>query len=346
MANELDVRRVTMDALESYRASFGVAAQDTTEWDAFRWRIAELVATTPAFRDADTASKLQICRRIAATNLWPGLGTDGEAYVVKYGQGAAYVIGPRGWVSLLYRAGAKRVTVACVHKGDTFEPGSIIPPVAPKLIPSGDPGRSAQAFTHAIAFVEWSDGSTDFEVVDSAEIDRVKKSSPAGDKGPWGKWPEKMAHKVALRVLARNVSRRVEMPVNAKDAIAHAVEADRDAAELTPDDDPSGVSAQAETPTVPDIPAKTTKTRKPRTEKPVAAPEPTPDATGEQSPDATLDDLVAKALASRGSDAEAKREWETVYEGVTLHPVSIRRAIGGPFTDEADALDALARFIG
>jgi len=333
MANELEVRRDTMTALESYRESFGAAAVDTTAWRAYCGRIAELVATTPAFRDADTASKLQICRRIAATNLWPGLGTDGEAYVVKYGSGAAYVVGPRGWVSLLYRAGAKRVTVACVHDGDTFDPGSLIPPTPPRLVPSADPKRSGKPFTHAVAFVEWADGTTDFAAVDRSEIDRVMKSSPAGDRGPWGKWPEKMAQKVALRVLARNVSRRIEMPDDARAALVHAVETDGDEVALVPDDDPTpdgGVTEDTRPPIPQDVPKRTRKTR----EKPGAAPGASADSSPQQTPppvepsvdgetrspapapEESLEVRTAKSIADTVGKmgAEARTEWVNEFD--------------------------------
>ena len=42
----------------------------------------------------------------------------------------------------------------------------------------------------------------------------------------------------------------------------------------------------------------------------------------------------------------SKAEWEKAWDGVSLHEKSIRRAIGGPFATEADAVDALIRFIG
>ena len=231
MSNEnkqLPAAHRAVAALEVYRDSFGELAKDETRWATYAGRIAELIETVPAFSGADTASKLIICRQIAATNLWPGAGSDGEAYVVKYGSGAAYMVGPRGWITLLYRAGAAKVAAACVHDGDSFDPGSLIPPTPPRLVASGDPDRTSRPITHAVAYVKWADGTEDFFIADRAYLDRVKKVSPAGDKGPWGKWPDQMSQAKALRLLARNVSRRSEIPEDMRGQIAKAVETDAD----------------------------------------------------------------------------------------------------------------------
>ncbi len=340
-------------AIQVYQESFGVQVADqaqTARFKSFCGKIAELVETNQAFSDADTASRLQIARRVWDTDLWPGM-TDGEAYIVSYGKKAQYMVGPRGWITMLYRAGAKSVLAECVHEGDTFDPGSLIPRTPPKLVPSRDQGRSATKFTHAIAYVEWADGTWDAAIADGAYLERVKKASPAGSNGPWGKWPERMAQAKALRLLARDVSRRTNVPESMRKAMVAAVEHDAADAE---DAEVVGLTVNDEPPKPTEPPPVTTKARGSRARKAVEkAPADAQDAPG--APDSTpapseqpvtLEALVDAALKSRESENVAKAEWESAYDGVSLHAVSIRRAIGGPFRDEAEAADALRRFIG
>lgn len=63
----------------------------------------------------------------------------------------------------------------------------------------GDAGKMIAVY----AIAKLKDGTVQREVMTSAEVDKVKATSPSGNNGPWGKWYEEMARKTVVRRLSK-----------------------------------------------------------------------------------------------------------------------------------------------
>ncbi|MCH8073580.1 MAG: recombinase RecT [Proteobacteria bacterium] len=53
----------------------------------------------------------------------------------------------------------------------------------------------------AYAWARLRSGRLLIEVLGRADLDDIKRSSPAGERGPWGSWESQMARKSAVRRL-------------------------------------------------------------------------------------------------------------------------------------------------
>ncbi len=112
----------------------------------------------------------------------------------------------RGDVELARRSGhVYGIEADTVHEGDVFswEKG-----LHKKLVhvPSPDVDRTAETLTHAYAIVRMKEGPDDFEVLNKARIEAVRKKSRA-TTGPWfnpWEYPE-MARKTVIRVLKKRL---------------------------------------------------------------------------------------------------------------------------------------------
>lgn len=61
------------------------------------------------------------------------------------------------------------------------------------------------AVVAAYATAELKAGGTVVEVLGLADLEKIRASSPAGDRGPWGNWQEQMARKSAMRRLLKRL---------------------------------------------------------------------------------------------------------------------------------------------
>lgn len=143
-------------------------------------------------------------------------GTMGGAYLVPYwnkntgATEAQLIVGYRGLVILTRRSGEiARVEARVVHANDDFDYeyglDSYLHHKPARM--GDDPGKVAGAY--AVAF--YRDGNRQFDVMDVAEIDAIRRRSKAADSGPWVTDYEEMAKKTPLRRLTKLLPMALEL---------------------------------------------------------------------------------------------------------------------------------------
>ncbi len=108
----------------------------------------------------------------------------------------------RGMISLAMSSGfVSDVQAFAVTEHDTFEVELGTEPKikhVPALLKGG-------ALVAAYAWARLSSGRLVIEVVGREDLTKIKAASPAGSKGPWGKWESQMARKSAIRRLLKKL---------------------------------------------------------------------------------------------------------------------------------------------
>lgn len=167
----------------------------------FRMAVLEAVAKTPALIECTPVSIVQAALEAAALGLEP-TGILGGAYMVPYKnhgiREAKLIVGYRGYIDLIHRAGAvKSIEARVVYEGDAFD---VEFGTQKKIrhVPYFVTGREQgdRRFVYWIAEV---DGETIFDVLPMSTIEKARKASKAGDDGPWVNWYDEMAKKTAIR---------------------------------------------------------------------------------------------------------------------------------------------------
>ena len=124
-------------------------------------------------------------------------GALGSAYLVPFKRECQLIIGYRGMIDLVRRAGElSQIEARVVYSADEFELEYGMQPKfrhVPKL--DGDRGRPRLAYCIA----RLRDGSTHVEVMTMDELERVRASSRSGSSGPWSQWPDEMRKKTVVR---------------------------------------------------------------------------------------------------------------------------------------------------
>lgn len=179
----------------AYREQLIVALDGEISADFYTRVAVTALLDNPDLVKADPASVYQAFIKAAQDRLLP----DGrEAALVIFGGKAQYLpmIGGLRKIAAEY---GWTIRTAVVYENDRFEqvlglnPDLIHVPVRP----GHDRGKPIAAY--AIGFHR--DGRKDFEVLDAAEIEKIKKASRASSKGPWVDWWERMWEKSAGRRL-------------------------------------------------------------------------------------------------------------------------------------------------
>jgi len=163
----------------------------------------------PKLLECEPASILKAA--MTATSL--GLECDGVlggAYLVPYGREAQFIIGYRGLIELARRSGnIVSIEAHIVRRGDTFRcklgtEGSI------EHEPDWEARELGEMFC-VYAVAKFKDGGHQFEVMTKAQVDAIRKSSKAGNFGPWKDHYEEMARKTAVRRLAKYLPLSVDV---------------------------------------------------------------------------------------------------------------------------------------
>jgi len=139
----------------------------------------------------------------------------GEAYIVPYNGIATFIAGYKGLVKLaLQTPSIARLESRVVYRGDEFayEYGT-----APVIVHKPGTGSRVdeKLVTHAYAVVHYTNGGTQFEVMERDELERIRSKSRAR-KGPWLKETIAMYRKCPIRKLANYI----ELSPLARDAFS------------------------------------------------------------------------------------------------------------------------------
>lgn len=170
---------------------------------------------SPKLLECSPMSVLKSC--MTATQL--GLECDGVlggAYLVPYYNGKArcmeaqFIIGYRGLIELARRSGnISSIEAHVVRRGDKFRcslgtEGKI------EHEPDWEARELGEMFA-VYAVAKFRDGGMQFEVMTKAQVDDIRKSSKAGDFGPWKDHYDEMARKTVVRRLCKYLPLSVEM---------------------------------------------------------------------------------------------------------------------------------------
>ena len=139
-------------------------------------------------------------------------GITGEAWMVPFrnkdgNYEATLIIGYKGYVKLMRRSQeVLNLHADVVHKEDKFvlKRGSECVLLHEPNLEVRSSGPENWIGAYAIIF--YKNGGSDFEFVTKAKIEKIRKSSRAGDRGPWVDWPDAMWKKTAIRQLKNFVS--------------------------------------------------------------------------------------------------------------------------------------------
>lgn len=208
---------IVESSLAEYRPEFERLLAGTVDPEVF------MSVATEAFRSNEKLLKIALTapdslmkalHDAAALKLVPN-GVLGSAYIVprwnsKTRRDEAYFqAGYRGLVDLIIRSGkVSHVESRVVYEQDDFE---LVYGTSPNLkhVPFVDGNRGKVRGAYAVGFM--LDGSTVVEFMTAAQIDAIRKRSPAKDSGPWVTDYEEMSRKTVVRRLAKSLPMSVEV---------------------------------------------------------------------------------------------------------------------------------------
>lgn len=163
-----------------------------------------VIVENPEIAECTTVSVLRSLSHGASSGL-PMDGRFSSLIVRKLKNGQKIVVFDltyRGMISVAMASGfVTDVQSFAVTENDEF---SVELGTEPKInhIPALLKGGKVIA---AYAFARLRSGRLVIEVLGRADLDKIKKSSPAGERGPWGQWESQMARKSAIRRLLKKL---------------------------------------------------------------------------------------------------------------------------------------------
>ena len=241
------------------------------------------IAATPALKKCDVASLVRQLLTCAQLGLVPD-GIRGQAYLIPFKNKKKNITevqlipGYRGLMDLARRSGEViRIESRVVRDGDHFE---FEYGLTPKLIhrPTQSSGGGKLIAVYAIGWLK--DGSTQFDMMWKADVDKIRARSRASNAGPWVTDYDAMAQKTVTRRLCK------WLPSSSELAQAIALDERNEAGmdpsfiDVTPADEPEAEEPKA--PTLDDVvdgdPAEDSQPDPPPEEdvKPKTAPKTTP----------------------------------------------------------------------
>lgn len=171
---------------------------------------ANAIQGNPDLLNAERGSLFQACLRLAADGLMP----DGrDAAIVIFG-GKAQAMPMIGGILRKVRQSGEvaKVSAQVVHKNDTFKVSYGFDEDVEHVPPALDEPRGDVIGAYATAVLK--DGSRLLEVMSLEQIEKVRKVSRSGTRGPWVDWFDEMARKTVMRRLAK----RLPMSTDIEDA--------------------------------------------------------------------------------------------------------------------------------
>lgn len=161
-------------------------------------------------------SVLQALMETAQTGLEIG-GPLAEAHLVPYKvkgvMQANLIIDYKGLVKLMYQAGARRVVADVVRENDRFGFDRVEGVV--EHVHAWDNAKPIGAW----ALVDLPNGERLVEYMTADEIEKVRQSSRAKDRGPWVDWPDEMWKKTALRRIRKTAPLSITPQLTAADEV-------------------------------------------------------------------------------------------------------------------------------
>jgi len=142
-------------------------------------------------------------------------GQLGEAYLIPYGRELVLMIGYRGLIQLARRSGkVSRIEARIVYANDAEFRVTYGDDPRVHHSPLFTADRGAMDAFYAIAWL--TDGSKQFEVMSTAEVDYIRSKSKSGGSGPWKDYYDEMGRKTVVRRLMKYLplSYETQMAIN------------------------------------------------------------------------------------------------------------------------------------
>ena len=136
----------------------------------------------------------------AELGLEPG-SVLGRAYLVPYKDECQLQIGYKGYVELAKRSGKVRcVSASEVKEGEVFEFEKGTSPYL-RHIPNSTCSNSKPVAYYAV--ITYKDGSTNFEVLWKADVDKIRSIAPSANSPAWREWYGEMGKKCVIKRLLK-----------------------------------------------------------------------------------------------------------------------------------------------
>lgn len=158
------------------------------------------VQTTPALLDADRRTLFAAATRAAQMGLLP----DGREGVIATFKGQCQFMPMVAGVMKLVRNSGEIASIdtQIVYSADkfTYRPGiDAVPQHEPDWF--GDRGNMIGVY----AVARMKDGAAYVEIMNKAQIDKIRSVSRSKDSGPWVQWYDEMARKSVIRRMAKRL---------------------------------------------------------------------------------------------------------------------------------------------
>ena len=179
-------------------------------YDKFKNGVALAVMRNPQLAQADRGSFMMAVKQAAHLKLDPNPDL-GLVYFTPFKGQVKLLPGYQGLLEMVRRSGEVRdIKAVLVYEKDEFlvEEGSE-PRIVHKPVTFGDKG----AVLGAYAIAHFKDGTSKFDIVDMAYIDKVRDVSQTGrtQGGVWDKWFEEQVKKTAIRRLCKSLPKSADV---------------------------------------------------------------------------------------------------------------------------------------
>lgn len=194
----IDAFRGTVDRLGD---EFCKALPKHIPVEKFQRIVMSSVTASPGLLQKDRTSLLASCMKAAQD----GLLLDGrDAALVTFGNNVQYMPMIGGILKKIRQSGElESITSEVVYQNDEFDRWMDEDGEHFKHRPSYGENRGDVILVYA--FARTKDGGKYLEVMDRADVERVRQVSRAKDNGPWVQWWNEMARKTVTRRLAKRL---------------------------------------------------------------------------------------------------------------------------------------------
>ena len=172
------------------------------------------VSTNSLLAKCSPASIFLSTVRAFALGIEPN-GSLSEGYLIPFWDGkkggyeSQFMPSYRGLQNLARRSGEIRdIYAKAVCENDVFE---VEEGTERKIVHKPDYTKQRGKTVCYYAVFHLKDGGVDFEVMSIDEIEKVRRSSKAADKGPWIDWYDEMAKKTVMKRLLKRAPMSVEL---------------------------------------------------------------------------------------------------------------------------------------
>jgi recombination protein RecT len=161
--------------------------------------LCNVLSKNPKLADCTQVSLFQCMLDCSAMGLVPD---NRRAHLIPYGTNCTLIIDYKGLVELVMRSGeVEFIDAFCVYANDEFSlTYGLNPDIQHKPCLSEDRGDLTGVY--GVAKLKGLD-KPKFSYLPKSEVEKVRKSSKAGNSGPWTQWYDEMAKKTAIRRLCK-----------------------------------------------------------------------------------------------------------------------------------------------